>query len=178
MVDVEVFRVEHPGRSTPRTVTRRQRRSSTVTVFAPPSRGHAALTSTGEVVWKTRLPYQSQHGSGGSPAYRDLLIINCDGNGGPDDGSRGARCAHREDEVEDARRSPRTRRTRRRFVIRVGDRASRSAWSSSLRRMNRSPREIWRVGYTRAFERAAAGLRAWPCPSPRAFSNHADRRAP
>ena len=33
-----------------------------------------------------RLPYQSQHGNGGSPVlYRDLLIVNCDGNGGPGD---------------------------------------------------------------------------------------------
>jgi outer membrane protein assembly factor BamB len=44
--------------------------------------GTAALTTSGEIVWKTRLPYESQHGNGGSPAlYRDLLIINCDGNG-------------------------------------------------------------------------------------------------
>jgi outer membrane protein assembly factor BamB len=43
--------------------------------------GTAALdTASGTVVWKTQLPYQSQHGNGGSPAlYRDLLIISCDG---------------------------------------------------------------------------------------------------
>lgn len=42
--------------------------------------GTAALTTEGEIVWKTRLPYESQHGSGGSPAlYGDLLIISCDG---------------------------------------------------------------------------------------------------
>jgi outer membrane protein assembly factor BamB len=47
------------------------------------AQGTAALTTTGEIVWKTRLDYQSQHGNGGSPAlYGDLLIINCDGNGG------------------------------------------------------------------------------------------------
>jgi outer membrane protein assembly factor BamB len=44
--------------------------------------GTAALTTSGDLVWKTRLPYESQHGNGGSPAlYGDLLIINCDGNG-------------------------------------------------------------------------------------------------
>ena len=44
--------------------------------------GTAALTTSGDIVWKTRLPYESQHGNGGSPAlYGDLLIINCDGNG-------------------------------------------------------------------------------------------------
>lgn len=45
--------------------------------------GTAALSSSGEILWKTRLRYESQHGNGGSPAlYRDLLIVNCDGNGG------------------------------------------------------------------------------------------------
>ncbi len=44
------------------------------------SQGTAALTSSGDVVWKTRLPYQHQHGPGGSPVlWRDLLIISCDG---------------------------------------------------------------------------------------------------
>ena len=31
------------------------------------AQGTAALTTTGEIVWKTRLDYQSQHGNGGSP---------------------------------------------------------------------------------------------------------------
>jgi len=43
--------------------------------------GTAAISTSGEVVWKTRLPYASQHGSGGSPAlYGDLLIVSCDGH--------------------------------------------------------------------------------------------------
>jgi outer membrane protein assembly factor BamB len=43
--------------------------------------GTAALTTAGEIVWKVRLPYQSQHGNGGSPVlYRDLLILSCDGS--------------------------------------------------------------------------------------------------
>jgi outer membrane protein assembly factor BamB len=43
--------------------------------------GTAALTTAGEIVWKTRLPYESQHGNGGSPAlHGDLLIISCDGS--------------------------------------------------------------------------------------------------
>ena len=42
--------------------------------------GTAALSTAGEILWKTRLPYQSQHGNGGSPELAgDLLIINCDG---------------------------------------------------------------------------------------------------
>jgi len=43
--------------------------------------GTAALTTSGEIVWKTRLSYQSQHGNGGSPVlYKDLLIVSCDGS--------------------------------------------------------------------------------------------------
>jgi outer membrane protein assembly factor BamB len=43
--------------------------------------GTAALATSGEIVWKTRLSYQSQHGNGGSPVlYQDLLIISCDGH--------------------------------------------------------------------------------------------------
>lgn len=42
--------------------------------------GTAALTTEGEVLWKTQLAYETQHGNGGSPVlYRDLLIVNCDG---------------------------------------------------------------------------------------------------
>jgi outer membrane protein assembly factor BamB len=42
--------------------------------------GTAALTTSGDIIWKTRLPYESQHGNGGSPTlYGDLLIISCDG---------------------------------------------------------------------------------------------------
>jgi outer membrane protein assembly factor BamB len=43
--------------------------------------GTAAVTTSGEIVWKTRLSYQSQHGNGGSPVlYKDLLIVSCDGS--------------------------------------------------------------------------------------------------
>src|SRR5688572_13229164 len=43
--------------------------------------GTAALTTSGEIVWKTTLPYESQHGNGGSPVlFQDLLIISCDGS--------------------------------------------------------------------------------------------------
>ncbi|MFN7931469.1 MAG: PQQ-binding-like beta-propeller repeat protein [Blastocatellia bacterium] len=43
--------------------------------------GTACLTTSGEIVWKTKLEYDNgQHGPGGSPAlYDDLLIVNCDG---------------------------------------------------------------------------------------------------
>jgi outer membrane protein assembly factor BamB len=43
--------------------------------------GTAALTTTGEIVWKTKFPYESQHGAGGSPVlFGDLLIFSCDGS--------------------------------------------------------------------------------------------------
>jgi outer membrane protein assembly factor BamB len=42
--------------------------------------GTACITSSGEIVWSTRLKYSPQHGPGGSPAlFEDLLIISCDG---------------------------------------------------------------------------------------------------
>ena len=44
------------------------------------ARGTAAVSTAGGVLWKTRLDYESQHGTGGSPELAgDLLIINCDG---------------------------------------------------------------------------------------------------
>lgn len=43
--------------------------------------GTAALTTSGEIVWRERFPYESQHGGGGSPTlYRDLLIFSGDGS--------------------------------------------------------------------------------------------------
>ena len=42
--------------------------------------GTAAVSTAGEVIWKTRQQYESQHGNGGSPVLAgDLLILNCDG---------------------------------------------------------------------------------------------------
>src|SRR2546426_3408666 len=41
------------------------------------AQGTAALTTTGEIVWKARLPYQSQHGNGGGPGVvRGPLILS------------------------------------------------------------------------------------------------------
>jgi outer membrane protein assembly factor BamB len=44
--------------------------------------GTAAIDArSGAVVWKAQFPYASQHGSGGSPAlYQDLLIFSADGH--------------------------------------------------------------------------------------------------
>ena len=43
--------------------------------------GTAAISTSGQIVWKTQLAYESQHGNGGSPTlYKDLLIVSCDGH--------------------------------------------------------------------------------------------------
>jgi outer membrane protein assembly factor BamB len=42
--------------------------------------GTAALSTTGQVLWTARLPYDSQHGAGGSPVvHGDLLVFSGDG---------------------------------------------------------------------------------------------------
>jgi outer membrane protein assembly factor BamB len=42
--------------------------------------GTACVKTNGDLLWKTTLKYEPQHGPGGSPAlFEDLLIISCDG---------------------------------------------------------------------------------------------------
>ena len=42
--------------------------------------GTAAVSLAGDVIWKARFPYLSQHGSGGSPVvFGDLVVFSCDG---------------------------------------------------------------------------------------------------
>jgi outer membrane protein assembly factor BamB len=44
------------------------------------SHGTACLSSAGEILWKTRLPYFHHHGPASTPILvDDLLIVNCDG---------------------------------------------------------------------------------------------------
>ena len=82
VVDVEVFRIKHPGyiniknsRASPTPIVDGDR----VYVHYGAD-GTAALTTSGEIVWKAQFPYESQHGNGGSPIlYGDLLIMSCDG---------------------------------------------------------------------------------------------------
>lgn len=83
VVDVEVFRLERPRPLNPKNTFA----SATPVVDGERvyvhfgADGTAALSSGGEVLWRARYPYESQHGGGGSPIlYRDLLIFNCDGN--------------------------------------------------------------------------------------------------
>jgi outer membrane protein assembly factor BamB len=85
IVNVEVFRLDDAGYVNPKN----SRASPTPIVDGDRvfvhfgAEGTAALSTSGEILWTTHLRYESQHGNGGSPTlYRDLLIINCDGNGG------------------------------------------------------------------------------------------------
>ena len=85
LVNVEVFRLEDAGYVNPKN----SRASPTPIVDGDRvyvhfgAEGTAAVSASGEILWTTHLRYESQHGNGGSPAlYRDLLIVNCDGNGG------------------------------------------------------------------------------------------------
>lgn len=42
--------------------------------------GTAAVSTSGDVLWRRKLAYVSQHGNGGSPELAgDVLVINCDG---------------------------------------------------------------------------------------------------
>lgn len=84
VINVEVFRLERPEAIN----VKNSRASPTPIVDGDRiyvhfgADGTAALTTSGRILWSTRLRYESQHGDGGSPVlYRDLLIVNCDGWG-------------------------------------------------------------------------------------------------
>jgi len=114
--------------------------------------GTAALSSSGDIVWKTRLPYESQHGNGGSPVlYGDLLILSCDGSDDAfvvalDKGTGKVRW-------KTSRRQPADQAYSTPLVIRVGERdevvsvgAFRAAAYDPL-----TGKEIWRVSYGDGF---------------------------
>jgi outer membrane protein assembly factor BamB len=116
------------------------------------AQGTAALSTSGEIIWKTRLPYESQHGNGGSPAlYGDLLIVSCDGS---DDAFVAA--------LDKRTGKTRWRASRRRpfdqaystpLVIRVGEHdeiVSVGAYRAAAYDPQ-SGKEIWRVSYADGF---------------------------
>ena len=114
--------------------------------------GTAALTTAGEIVWKTKFPYESQHGAGGSPiVYGDLLIFSCDGH----DAAFVVALDKRTGKVrwKTNRRQPADQAYTTPLVIRVGDRdqvvsvgAFRAAAYDPL-----TGKEIWRVSYADGF---------------------------
>ncbi|MGB7219918.1 MAG: PQQ-binding-like beta-propeller repeat protein [Vicinamibacterales bacterium] len=112
------------------------------------SDGTAALTTAGEIVWKTRLQYESMHGNGGSPiVYQDLLIFSCDG---PDTAFVVALDkATGKVRWKTARRRPFDQAYTTPLVIRVGD-ADQIVSVGAYRAAAYEPltgKEIWRVSY-------------------------------
>jgi outer membrane protein assembly factor BamB len=155
LVDTEVFRIaasatRHPKNShaSPTPIVD----GSRVYVHFGPE-GTAALTTSGEVLWTRKLPYEPQHGGGASPAlYRDLLIINCDGNGSDAYvvalDTRTGQIRWKRD-----RRRPSAQAYTTPLIVRVNDRdlaisvgAFRTAALDPL-----TGDEVWRVGYDDGF---------------------------
>lgn len=155
VVNVELFRLRYAGYINPKN----SRASPTPIVDGDRvyvhfgAEGTAALTAAGEVVWKTRLPYESQHGSGGSPVlFGDLLIVSCDGN---DVEAFVAALDRHTGKIrwKTARRKPADQAYTTPLVIRVGDRdqvVSVGAYRAAAYDPQ-TGREIWRVGYRDGF---------------------------
>jgi outer membrane protein assembly factor BamB len=116
------------------------------------AQGTAALTTSGEIVWKTRFPYESQHGNGGSPVlYGDLLIFSCDGS--PE--AFVVALDKRTGKVrwKTSRRDPSDQAYSTPLVIRVGDRdqlVSVGAYRATAYDPQ-TGKEIWRVSYADGF---------------------------
>jgi outer membrane protein assembly factor BamB len=114
--------------------------------------GTAALTTSGEVVWKARFPYVTQHGNGGSPVlYDDLLMFSCDGW----DAAFVVALDKRTGKVrwKTQRRSPSDQAYSTPLVIHVGERdevVSVGAYRATAYDP-RSGKEIWRVAYAEGF---------------------------
>ncbi len=114
--------------------------------------GTAALSTSGDIVWKTRLPYESQHGNGGSPVlYGDLLILSCDGS----DDAFVVALDKRTGKVrwKTSRRQPADQAYSTPLVIRVGERdelVSVGAYRAAAYDPQ-TGREIWRVSYADGF---------------------------
>jgi outer membrane protein assembly factor BamB len=114
--------------------------------------GTAALTPTGEIVWKARFEYESQHGAGGSPIlFDDLLIFSGDGS----DAAFVVALDTRTGKVrwKTNRRVPYAQAYTTPLAIRVGDRhqiVSVGAFRAAAYDPS-SGKEIWRVSYGDGF---------------------------
>ena len=114
--------------------------------------GTAALTTTGEMLWKARLRYQSQHGNGGSPVlHEDLLILSGDGS----DEAFVVALDKATGKVrwKTSRRQPWDQAYSTPLVIRVGERSqviSVGAYRAAAYDPE-SGKEIWRVSYADGF---------------------------
>jgi outer membrane protein assembly factor BamB len=114
--------------------------------------GTAALSTSGEVVWKAHFPYESQHGNGGSPVlYGDLLIFSCDGS----NEAFVVALDKRTGKVrwKTSRRQPSDQAYSTPLMIRVGDRdqlVSVGAYRAAAYDPE-TGKEIWRVSYADGF---------------------------
>ena len=157
VVNTEVFRVDRPealnGKNSHASPTPIVDGDRVYVHFG--AQGTAALTTAGDVVWRTRLDYQSQHGNGGSPIrYGDLLIVNCDGNGGEGDAYVVALDVKTgKTRWKATRRSPADQAYTTPLVIRVGERdeiVSVGAYRAAAYDPANG-KEIWRVSYEDGF---------------------------
>ena len=153
-LDVEVFRV----RGTDLLNAKNSHASPTPIVdgervyvhFGP--QGTAAVSTAGQILWKTTLRYEPQHGNGGSPELAgDLLIVNCDGFDqafvAALDKTTG-KVRWRRD-----RREPHSQAYSTPLAIRVGDRpqvVSVGAFNATAHDPQ-TGKEIWRVSYPEGY---------------------------
>jgi outer membrane protein assembly factor BamB len=114
--------------------------------------GTAAVGPSGDILWKARLFYESQHGNGGSPVlYLDSLIISCDGS----DDAFVVALDKRTGKIrwKTTRRNPFDQAYSTPLVIRVGERdqvVSAGAYRAAAYDPQ-SGKEIWRVSYADGF---------------------------
>jgi outer membrane protein assembly factor BamB len=110
------------------------------------------LTTAGEILWKTRYAYESQHGAGGSPIiYGDLLIFSCDGGNDAFVVALDKRTGKQR--WRTSRRSPWDQAYTTPLVIRVDDRdqlVSVGAYRGAAYEPA-TGKEIWRVSYADGF---------------------------
>jgi outer membrane protein assembly factor BamB len=155
VVNSEVFKINSPG-----AINLKNSRASPTPIVDGDriyvhfgADGTAALTTSGKVLWSTRLRYDAQHGNGGSPVlYRDLLIINCDGWG--DDAFVVALDTQTgKSRWRTSRRQPWSQAYSTPLVIRVGD-EDQLVSVGAYRTVSYEPltgKEIWRVSYGEGF---------------------------
>ena len=155
VVNTEVFKIDGPG-----VINLKNSRASPTPIVDGDriyvhfgADGTAALTTSGKVLWSTRLRYDAQHGNGGSPVlYRDLLIVNCDGWG--DDAYVVALDTQTgKSRWRTSRRRPWSQAYSTPLVIRVGD-EDQVLSVGAYRAVAYEPltgKEIWRVSYGEGF---------------------------
>ena len=155
VINVEVFQVKDAGAINPKN----SRASPTPIVDGDKvfvhfgADGTAALSTSGQILWTARLPYESQHGNGGSPVlYRGLLIVNCDG--WTDEAYVAALDAETgKVRWKTPRRKPATQAYSTPLLIRVND-VDQLVSVGAYRTTAYDPltgQEIWRVGYPDGF---------------------------